>query len=233
MSQKKRVDNRLNNQLRKTTVTRHYLSHKPGSVFIEFGNTKVLVVVTVQTGVPGFKKGSGEGWLTAEYSMLPGCSDDRIRRERNKVSGRTYEIQRLIGRSMRMAVDLKKLGEVTVMIDCDVIQADGGTRTASITGASIALEEAVKDALKNGTLDENPIINKIGAISVGVVKGEPMLDLCYIEDSTADVDMNMVMTDSGKIVEIQGTGEEAPFDKDELDVLYTLAKDGIDKLFLL
>ncbi|OGI09605.1 MAG: ribonuclease PH [Candidatus Margulisbacteria bacterium GWF2_35_9] len=226
-----RNDRRKNNELRKVTITRGVLDFPMGSVMIECGKTKVLVAVNIENNVPSFKKNSGEGWLTAEYNMMPGSTDTRMNRERFKVSGRTYEIQRLIGRSLRMAVDLKLLGERTITIDADVIQADGGTRTASITGAYIALEEALKKLTKKEGLKKNPLKEKVAAISVGVVGGVPMLDLNYIEDSSADVDMNVVMTESGKIIELQGTAESQPFERETLNALLDLASEGLKDLF--
>ncbi len=227
----KRDDGRKHNELRPYKITRNFLKHPNGSVLIECGNTKVIVSVTIDKSVPTFQKEKGEGWLTAEYNMIPTATNSRVKRERERVGGRTMEIQRLIGRSLRMAVDLKLLEERTITIDADVIQADGGTRTTAITGAWIALYDAVNNGLKDKTLSCNPIKQQVAAISVGVVKGQPMLDLCYTEDSKADVDMNVVMTASGQLIEIQGTGENAPFSKDVLDQLYTLASDGLSDIF--
>lgn len=226
-----RPDNRKSNQLRPVKVTSEYIIHPPGSVLFEMGQTKVLVTVSIENGAPFFQREKGEGWLTAEYSMLPNSTNTRMRRERTKVSGRTMEIQRLIGRAMRMAVDLKKLGDRTITIDADVIQADGGTRTASITGAYIALKQAVIKGLNDGLLDKNPLKDQIAAVSVGVYKGTPVLDLNYIEDSNADVDMNVVMTGQGKLVEIQGTAESEPFDKATYQALIDLAEQGLSELF--
>jgi len=228
-----RNDRRQNNELREIKITRGVLDNPMGSCMIESGKTKVLISVHIENRVPHFKKDSGEGWLTAEYNMMPGATDTRMKRERFKVSGRTYEIQRLIGRSLRMAVDLELLGERTITIDADVIQADGGTRTASITGAYIALKEALNKLTKNEGLKKNPLKEKIAAISVGVVGGVPLLDLNYIEDSSADVDMNVVMTESGKIIELQGTAEEAPFERETLDKLVDLASEGLEKIYKL
>ncbi|MFH1428551.1 MAG: ribonuclease PH [Candidatus Margulisiibacteriota bacterium] len=228
-----RIDLRDNDQLRPVKITRGYLTHNPHSVLIESGDTRVLCSAIVEEGVPGFKKGSGEGWVTAEYGMLPSCSQQRIRRERNKVSGRTQEIQRLIGRSLRSVVDLTKLGERTIMIDADVIQADGGTRTASITGAFIALKSVVKELLAAGIITKDPISDFLAAISVGIKDGETLLDLPYIEDSTAEVDMNVVMTESGKFIEVQGTAEAEPFSKTQLDEMLELAQKGILELIQL
>jgi len=227
-----RVDGRSNvDQMRKVKITRHYLKHPAGSVLIEFGNTKVICAATIEERVPGFLKGSGEGWITAEYSLLPSSTQIRNPREsmRGKVTGRTQEIQRLIGRALRSVIDLKALGEKTIMIDCDVIQADGGTRTASITGAFIALVEAL-DTIYNPE-KPFPIKDFLAAVSVGVLEdGTPVVDLCYEEDSKAVVDMNVVMTGNGKFVEVQGTGEERPFSRDELDILLEKAANGIAEL---
>ncbi len=231
MNLNKREDNRKHNELRPIKITRNYLKHPDGSVLVECGNTKVIVAATIETNAPFFQKEKGEGWLTAEYSMLPASTNTRMRRERAKVGGRTMEIQRLIGRSLRMAVDLSAMEEKTITIDCDVIQADGGTRTASITGAWVALYDAVQSGLKTKKLEKNPIKQQVAAISVGVVKGKPMLDLCYTEDSSADVDMNVIMTSTNKLIEIQGTGENAPFSKDVLDELYDLAAGGLEDIF--
>lgn len=228
-----RNDDRQHDQLRNIKIEKGYLRHNTASVLIQCGHTHVLVAATVEEKVPPFKRNSNEGWLTAEYSMLPTCSHERIRRERNKVSGRTYEIQRLIGRSLRTIVDLAALGERTITIDADVLQADGGTRTASITAAYIALEIICKQLLKEQKISKNPLKEKIAAVSVGVVDGKPLLDLNYIEDSNADVDMNIIMTESGKIIEIQGTAEKEPFSKEEFDTLYSLAEKGIGEMFKL
>lgn len=224
-----RIDNRKPEDLRKVHVTNDYLAHPHGSVLIEMGNTKVICTATVDQKVPPFLKGTDSGWVTAEYSMLPGSTHSRKSREssRGKVEGRTQEIQRLIGRSLRSVIDLTKLGERTIWIDCDVIQADGGTRTASITGGFIALCEALKKLMADGELDAMPVSNYMAAVSVGVINEIPMVDLCYVEDSSAKVDMNIVMTDDGRFIEIQGTGEEAPFTKDEMDQLIKLGTDGI------
>ncbi|MDD5457688.1 MAG: ribonuclease PH [Candidatus Margulisbacteria bacterium] len=227
-----RIDKRKNSDLRRIKVTRGYLDYPAGSVLIECGNTKVIVTAIIEDGVPPHQKGKGEGWLTAEYNMLPGSSNERIKRERFKVSGRTMEIQRLIGRALRMAVDLSALGERTITIDADVIQADGGTRTASITGAYIALRDAINKLIKAGKLISSPLREQIAAVSVGIVKGQAMLDLCYEEDSGADADMNIIMTKSGKIVEIQGTAEKQAFDKKEFDALYQLAEKGLKEIFI-
>ena len=222
-----RVDKRKLDELRTLKITRNYLKDPQGAVLIEMGDTKVICTAFVEETVPPFLKNTGKGWITAEYSMFPGSTQTRKRRDRGgKVDGRSQEIQRLIGRSLRSIIDLEKLGEVTIRVDCDVIQADGGTRTASINGAFIALYDAVNWLKKEGKLDESPIKYFVSAISVGIVEETPLLDLPYIEDSKAKVDMNVVMSDDGKIIEIQGTGEEAPFSTDELFKLLELAKKG-------
>lgn len=220
------------NEIRKTEIIRDYLVHADGSVLIATGQTKVICSAMIEDSVPRFLKDQGKGWVTAEYSMLPASTQSRYRRERTKgkISGRTQEIQRLIGRALRSIVDLKLLGERTIWIDCDVIQADGGTRTASITGAFIALAHAIEKLMDHGEIEENPIKDYLAATSVGVVNGEILLDLCYEEDSSADVDMNVVMTGSGKFVEVQGTGEEATFTRCELNELLDLAEKGIHAL---
>ena len=217
---------------RKTKITRNYLLHAEGSVLIETGNTKVICTASVQEGVPPFLTDSGKGWITAEYGMLPRSTETRMSREatRGKISGRTAEIQRLIGRSLRAVVDLTLLEGYTIQIDCDVIQADGGTRTASITGAYVALNDAFEKMLADGKIEKNPLREWIAAISVGIVDGEPVLDLSYEQDSRAEVDMNVVMTESGKFVEIQGTAEEKPFSNEQLNAMLRLAKQGIKQL---
>ena len=227
-----RHDNRAPDSLRPVTITRGYTKHAEGSVLIEFGDTKVLCTASVLDKVPPHKKGSGEGWVTAEYGMLPRSTHTRSDREaaRGKQSGRTQEIQRLIGRALRSVVDLSKLGERTIQIDCDVIQADGGTRTASITGAYVALADAVAWLHAQGKITQSPIIDSVAAISVGVVSGVPMLDLDYNEDSNCDTDMNVVMTGKGGFVEIQGTAEGVPFSSEELNALLALAQKGIAQL---
>ncbi len=227
-----RVDGRKHEDLRPVKITKDYLIHPDGSVLIEMGNTKVICTVNIEEKVPPFLKGSGKGWITAEYSMLPGSTQTRKFREatKGKIEGRTHEIKRLIGRALRSVVDLDKLGEITLWIDCDVIQADGGTRTASITGAYVAVVDALKKLVKKGRLKALPIRNYVAAISVGIVQETPILDLCYREDSTAKVDMNVIMTDTGEFVEIQGTGEESPFNKAELIDLLSLAEKGIGEL---
>ncbi len=225
-----RADGRKADELRKLKITRNYLKTAEGSVLIEFGDTRVLCTATVENSAPSFLKGKGTGWVTAEYAMLPRSSQQRISRERSKVGGRTQEIQRLIGRSLRSIMDMKALGERTVLIDCDVIQADGGTRTASITGAYIALVDGLRRARKQGMLATVPVTDFLAAISVGIVGGKPMLDLCYTEDSAAEVDMNLVMTGKGGLVEVQGTAEGGPFSKAELNKLVALGEKGIKAL---
>tara|TARA_R110001583_G_C5560001_1_gene401117 strand:+ start:302 stop:1075 length:774 start_codon:yes stop_codon:yes gene_type:complete len=232
-----RPSGRANDQLREVRISRHYTMHAEGSVLVEFGNTKVLCTASVTRGVPRFLRGSGSGWVTAEYGMLPRSTGSRMDREamRGKQGGRTVEIQRLIGRSLRAILDLKKLGENTITIDCDVIQADGGTRTASITGACVALLDAVaflkKD--KNGAMKGNPIKGMLAAVSVGVYKGKPVLDLDYAEDSKAETDMNVIMTEAGGFVEIQGTAEGETFSQEELSSMLALASKGIKELIVL
>ena len=235
MSPFQRSGGRAVNALRPVRITRNYTAYAEGSVLIEFGGTKVLCTASVEEKVPGHKKGSGEGWVTAEYGMLPRATHTRSDREaaRGKQSGRTQEIQRLIGRSMRAVFDLKKLGERTIYIDCDVIQADGGTRTASITGAFVAAQDAVNQLIADGKLKETPITGHIAAISVGMVQGTPLLDLEYLEDSACDTDMNVVMTGAGHFVEVQGTAEGAAFSRTEMDALLALAEKGIAELVTL
>ena len=232
MSSFERSSARTANALRPVRITRHYTAYAEGSVLIEFGGTKVLCTASVEEKVPGHKKGSGEGWVTAEYGMLPRATHTRSDREaaRGKQSGRTQEIQRLIGRSMRTVFDLKKLGERTIYLDCDVIQADGGTRTAAITGAFVAAHDAVSKLIADGKLKESPIIDHVAAISVGIVQGSPLLDLEYIEDVACDTDMNVVMTGAGNFVEVQGTAEGAAFTRAEMDALLGLADQGIREL---
>jgi ribonuclease PH len=226
---------RAADQLRPVRITRHYTMHAEGSVLIEFGNTKVLCTASVEEKVPPHKRGSGEGWVTAEYGMLPRATHSRSDREaaRGKQSGRTQEIQRLIGRSLRAVFDLKKLGERTIQLDCDVIQADGGTRTAAITGAFVAAQDAVNGLLAAGKIVETPITAAVAAISVGIVQGTPLLDLEYTEDSACDTDMNVVMTGAGHFVEVQGTAEGVAFTRTEMDQLLALAEKGVAELMLL
>jgi ribonuclease PH len=228
-----RPSGRQPDQLREIRITRSYTCHAEGSVLIEMGNTKVICTASVDNSVPPFLRGKGQGWVTAEYGMLPRSTGSRMSREaaRGKQSGRTQEIQRLIGRSLRAAVDMNKLGENTIQIDCDVIQADGGTRTASITGAYIALADAIATMLKAGAIKENPIVQQIAAISVGVFEGTPVLDLDYPEDSKAETDMNVVMGSNGGFIEVQGTAEAAPFARAELNAMLDLAEKGIGELF--
>ena len=224
-----RPDGRKFDQLRKIKVTKNYLKHAEGSCLIEFGETKVICSASVEEGVPPFLKGSGKGWVTAEYGMLPRSCNTRIRRE--KTSGRTEEIQRLVGRSLRAVVEMEKLGERTIKIDCDVLQGDGGTRTASITGGFIALADAVLWMKKKVLIEKIPLKDYVAAISVGVFNGKPVLDLNYAEDSKAEVDMNIVMVGKGEFVEVQGTGENATFSRKEIDTLLKLAEKGIKELF--
>jgi ribonuclease PH len=227
-----RPSQRKPDQLRAIRITRQYTKHAEGSVLIECGDTKVICTASVEERVPPHKKGSGEGWVTAEYGMLPRSTGERMSREaaKGKQSGRTQEIQRLIGRSLRAVVDLGKLGERTVTLDCDVIQADGGTRTASITGAYVALHDAVNSLIQKGLVKENPLRDSVAAISVGIYQGTPVLDLDYPEDSDCDTDMNVVMLGSGHFVEVQGTAEGHPFSREEMDTLLELAKLGIGQL---
>lgn len=227
-----RHNERRPDEIRPVKITRGYTQVPEGSVLIEMGNTKVLCTATVEERVPPFLKGAGKGWVTAEYSMLPRATDIRNQREstKGKVGGRTMEIQRLIGRALRSVVDLKKLGERTIWLDCDVLQADGGTRTASITGAYVALSDAVKYLIDNELVKHNPLVETIAAISVGKIGNVAMVDLDYEEDSKAEVDMNIVMTGSGKFVEIQGTAEGKTFDRADLDNFLTLGELGIKKL---
>ncbi|NLF44977.1 MAG: ribonuclease PH [Syntrophomonadaceae bacterium] len=230
-----RPNNRNYDQLRPVAIIPGYLKHPDGSVLIEAGDTRVLCSAMVEEKVPSFLKGSGTGWVTAEYSLLPSSTETRTQREasRGRISGRTSEIQRLIGRSLRAVVDLEKLGERTIWIDCDVIQADGGTRTASVTGAFVALYLALNKLYQQGVLEKIPVIDFVGAISVGLVDGSLLLDLEYSEDYRADVDMNVVMTGSGNFIEIQGTAEGISFNKKELDEMLNLAGRGIEELIAL
>ena len=230
-----RTGGRAADALRTVRITRGYTVHAEGSVLIEFGGTRVLCTASALEKVPGHKKGSGEGWVTAEYGMLPRATHTRGDREaaRGKQSGRTQEIQRLIGRSMRSVFDLKKLGERTIYLDCDVLQADGGTRTASITGAFVAAHDAIGKLLASGKLQASPIIDNVAAVSVGMVQGRPVLDLDYLEDSAAGTDMNVVMTGVGNYVEVQGTAEGAAFSRRDMDALLSLAETGIRELVAL
>ena len=227
-----RPSQRKASELRPVTITRSFTKHAEGSVLIEFGDTKVLCTASILEKVPPHQKGSGEGWVTAEYGMLPRSTHTRSDREaaRGKQSGRTQEIQRLIGRAMRSVFNLKVLGERTIHLDCDVLQADGGTRTAAITGAYVAARDAVSLLLKNKVISSDPILDSVAAISVGIYQGVPVLDLDYAEDSACDTDMNIVMTGKGGMIEVQGTAEGAPFSRAELEALLNLAKAGIEEL---
>lgn len=225
-----RKDNRKNDEIRNVKITRDYLMHPFGSVLIEMGNTKVICTATIEDKVPMFLKNMNKGWLTSEYSMLPGATQNRKFRNVGKIDGRTQEIQRLIGRSLRSAIDLSKIGERTIWIDCDVIQADGGTRTASITGAYVAMVDAIYKLYENKEITEFPITTYMAAISVGLDNNGPILDLCYEEDYKAIVDMNIVMTSKGEFIEVQGTGEEGTFSRDQLNQLLDFAEKGIGEL---
>lgn len=227
-----RKDGRSKDQLREVKITRNFTKHAEGSVLIEVGDTKVICTASIEDKVPPFLKGTKKGWLTAEYSMLPRATAARNVREssKGKQSGRTQEIQRLIGRALRSVLDMEALGERTVWIDCDVIQADGGTRTASITGAYVALLDALQKLVDNEVIKELPLTDYLAAVSVGICHEEELLDLCYAEDSHAQVDMNIVMTAQGKIVELQGTAEEYPFTREQLNILYDLGEKGIKEL---
>ncbi|MGL5292042.1 MAG: ribonuclease PH [Vibrionaceae bacterium] len=227
-----RPSQREANQIRPVTITRHFNAYAEGSVLVEFGNTKVICTASVEDGVPRFLKGQGQGWVTAEYGMLPRATHTRNRREAacGKQSGRTMEIQRLIARSLRAAVDLKALGEITITIDCDVIQADGGTRTAAISGASVALADALQSLKTQGKLTANPMRGHVAAISVGIYQGNAICDLEYSEDSQADTDMNIVMLEDGRMIEVQGTAEAAPFTTEELNTMLALARKGIEDI---
>jgi ribonuclease PH len=229
-----RPSQRANHQLRDIKITRNYTRHAEGSVLVEFGHTKVICTASITPGVPPFLKDSGQGWITAEYGMLPRSTHTRMQREaaKGKQAGRTQEIQRLIGRSLRTAVDLKALGEYTIVIDCDVIQADGGTRTASITGGCVALFDAIQFLKKSKTFTTDPFRQYVASVSVGIYQGTPVLDLDYDEDSTADTDMNVVMTENGKFIEIQGTAEKDTFEESELSAMLALAKTGIQELVI-
>jgi ribonuclease PH len=232
-----RIDGRTTEQLRPVTITRNWLDHAEGSVLVEFGRTRVLCAASVTEGVPRWRKGSGLGWVTAEYAMLPRATHDRSDREsvKGRIGGRTHEISRLIGRAVRAVVDYKALGENTIVLDCDVLQADGGTRTAAITGAYVALEDAVGWLRERGAIKarREPLSGSVCAVSVGIIDGKPMLDLCYEEDVRAETDMNVVCTGDGKFVEVQGTAEGAPFDRRELGELLDLAELGCRELTLL
>lgn len=227
-----RPSGRRPEQLRAVKITRNYTKHAEGSVLVEFGDTKVICTASVEAAVPRFLRGKGQGWVTAEYGMLPRSTGERMAREasRGKQGGRTLEIQRLIGRSLRAAVNLETLGENTITVDCDVIQADGGTRTASITGGCVAMADAVSHLLKAGKLETNPIRNMVASVSVGIYQGIPVLDLDYAEDSNAETDMNVVMNSDGGFIEVQGTAEAAPFTEEEFQQMMALAKRGIADL---
>lgn len=220
-------------QLRPISMTRHFIKHPEGAVLVEFGDTRVICTASIEESVPPFLRGKGTGWVTAEYSMLPRATHTRSSREaaKGKQSGRTLEIQRLIGRSLRAVTDMAKLGERTIYLDCDVIQADGGTRTASITGAYVALVDAISSLLAQGKIVESPLKEAVAAVSVGIVDGQALLDLDYQEDSSAEVDMNFVMTSSGRFVEVQGTAEAEPFTLEQMDAMRNLAMAGINQLF--
>lgn len=227
-----RADGRALDEMRPVKITRGFTSNPAGSVLVEFGNTRVMCTASVEEGVPRFKKDSGEGWLTAEYSMLPASTHERMPREsmKGKVKGRTHEISRLIGRSLRAAIDLKELGENTINIDCDVLQADGGTRTASITGAYVALADAIAVLQARGVVPGNPLLPPVAAVSVGLIDGHVCLDLPYEEDSRAEVDMNVVMTESGQFVEIQGTAEHGTFTREQMNAFLDTAEKGLHSL---
>lgn len=227
-----RPSKRAPDQMREIKITRNYTKHAEGSVLVEFGDTKVICTASVESRLPPWLRGQGKGWVTAEYGMLPRSTGSRMGREaaRGKQGGRTMEIQRLIGRSLRAAVDMKKLGEQQITVDCDVIQADGGTRTASITGGYVALCDAINHLMEQGEVKENPIVAQIASVSVGVYNGTPVLDLDYDEDSSAETDMNVVMDGEGKFIEVQGTAEEAPFSMEEMQQMLVLAQQGIANL---
>lgn len=227
-----RPSGRNADEMRKVSFTRNYTLHAEGSVLVEFGDTKVICTATVDENTPRWMKDSGKGWVTAEYGMLPRSTNSRMGREstRGKQGGRTMEIQRLIGRSLRAAVDLEKLGERTITLDCDVIQADGGTRTASISGAFVALSDAISHLMETGALTESPIIHNVASVSVGVYQDQPVLDLDYAEDSNAETDMNVVMTENGGFIEVQGTAEGVPYSRTQMDAMLTLAEKGINEI---
>lgn len=226
----KRADGRAADEIRPVKITRNFLKYPAGSVLMEMGNTKVICTATIQDRVPDFKKGKGAGWVTAEYAMIPGSTTERSQREGGKGRGRTQEIQRLIGRALRAVVDMEKLGERTIILDADVIQADGGTRTAAITGCFVALNDAVAKLIKEGKIKSSPLKEYVAAVSAGVLDGRVVVDLPYEEDSRAEVDMNVVMTGAGKLVEVQGTAEGEPFSKKTLDTMLSHAATGINKL---
>lgn len=227
-----RPSNRQADEMREIKITRNYTKHAEGSVLVEFGDTKVICTASVEERVPGFLRGKGQGWVTAEYGMLPRSTGSRMRREATggKQGGRTMEIQRLIGRALRAGIDLEVLGENTISLDCDVIQADGGTRTASITGAWVALNDAIQHLLDKKIIKKNPLHHQIASVSVGIFNGTPVLDLDYAEDSNAETDMNIVMTDTGEFIEVQGTAEGHPFSEEEMHQMFALAKKGISEL---
>ncbi|NOQ89405.1 MAG: ribonuclease PH [Gammaproteobacteria bacterium] len=228
-----RPSNRQPDEMREIRITRNYTKHAEGSVLVEFGDTKVICTASVEERVPGFLRGKGQGWVTAEYGMLPRSTGSRMRREASggKQGGRTMEIQRLIGRSLRAGIDLEVLGENTISLDCDVIQADGGTRTASITGAWVALNDAIQHLLDKKAIKKNPLHHQIASVSVGIYNGTPVLDLDYAEDSNAETDMNVVMNSDNGFIEVQGTAEVHPYSKDELNSMLVLAEKGITELF--
>ena len=230
-----RADGRKDDQIRPVKITRNYTKYAEGSVFIEVGDTKVICTASIEEKVPAFLKGKGEGWITCEYNMIPRSTQIRKVRDitKGKLDGRNIEIQRLIGRALRSVMDFKALGEKTIWIDCDVIQADGGTRTSSITGAFVALVDAINKMHRKKTFVTYPIRSFVGAVSVGILKDRKILDLCYMEDSNAKVDMNIVMTDAGEFIEIQGTGEESPFTRKDLEELITLGEKGTKKMIQL
>ena len=226
-----RIDNRELDEIRKTKITPNISPHAEGSALIEVGGTKVICMATIEEKVPFWLRNKGKGWVTAEYAMLPRATHTRTNREIQRPSGRTQEIQRLIGRSLRAVVDMKKLGERQIYLDCDVLQADGGTRCASITGAYVALNLACKKLVATGKLSASPIISEVAAVSVGIVEGTPILDLKYEEDSSAEVDMNIVCTGTGKFIEIQGTAEQEPFTREQMNEMLALAEKGVEQLF--
>src|SRR4051812_12860052 len=226
-----RLDNRTHDQLRNTKITPNISPYAEGSALIEVGGTKVICTASTEDRVPMFMRNKGTGWVTAEYAMLPRATNTRTQRETQRPSGRTQEIQRLIGRSLRAVIDNAVLGERQIILDCDVIQADGGTRCASITGAYVALALAIRRLVKNGILKRSPILSEVAAVSVGIIEGTPILDLAYAEDSAADVDMNIVCTGKGQFIEIQGTAEREPFSREQMDEMLILAEKGVNQLF--